>query len=150
MALIQIARKNKATVIAGVAIAVALFAAFTLLAPGGEADISRLDVVIHDGDGNDHVLPLAQDGELVVETGLGANTIVVSGGQARVSHADCPNGDCMRQLPVSQPGQQLICMPHRLWVEVVEHGHAGGAMDEGAVRHEGGNAESDGLDTVAR
>ncbi|MFC2706560.1 MAG: NusG domain II-containing protein [Olsenella profusa] len=50
---------------------------------------------------------------------LGSNTIMVADGAARMTDADCPHGSCLRQTPISETGQQLICLPHQLWVEVV-------------------------------
>ena len=89
-------------------------------------------------DGND------EDAVLEVATPLGANTVVVEGGSVRMDAADCPHGDCLRQRPITRPGEQIICLPHELWIEIVpEDGESSGMLDEDAVSY------PDDVDTVA-
>lgn len=92
-----------------------------------------LQVVVHDSTGAEHVFDLSTDQRAVIETDLGRNVIVVENGSAHIEDADCANGDCMRQHAISEPGQQLICLPHKLWVEVVPAGGEHGEMDVDAV-----------------
>lgn len=144
MTLPKLIRDNLATVVAGALVAIALVAIVLLFAPRGAGSAS-LVVRIHDGEGTVRELPLDRDDTLVVETPLGRNVIEVRDGAARMGDADCPNGNCLRQQPISQPGQQLICLPHQLWVEVVEAGSADGELDVSAV-----SPESDDVDLVSR
>ena len=90
------------------------------------------------------MLPLDKDAELVVATSLGTNTVVVENGSVRMAEADCPHGDCLRQTPISRPGEQIICLPHELWIEILGDGADAGEMDVDAVGYD------DGVDTVAR
>ena len=126
-------RRYRATIIAAVIIAVALISllAFSFVrSRGGRGAIA----LVHDGDGAVHELPLDEDTVLEVTTSLGTNTIVVEDGTVRMVEADCPHGDCTRQSPISQPGQQIICLPHELWIEIVASG---------------GDTATGGVDTVA-
>ena len=107
-----------------------------------------MQAVVHDGDGHTHVLDLDEEANLPLATSLGANTIVVADGAASIVDADCPNGDCLRQRAISKPGQQLICLPHRLWVEIVPRGGAYGELDVDSAIIEGG--ENGSVDTVSR
>ena len=50
--------------------------------------------------------------------GGGYNVVTIEGGSVRVSDADCPGHDCMRQGRVSRAGRSIICLPHRLLVTV--------------------------------
>ena len=110
-------KRYRATVIAAAVLA-ALAAIFFLLAsPRGTS--GRLIALVHDGDGAVHELPLDEDAVLEVATPLGANTVVVEGGSVRMDAADCPHGDCLRQRPITRPGEQIICLPHELWIEIV-------------------------------
>ncbi|MDR1422663.1 MAG: NusG domain II-containing protein [Coriobacteriales bacterium] len=77
-------------------------------------------VRITDGDGMIHELPLDQNARLEVSTALGSNLIAISDGMATVEEADCPGGDCIRQRSINTPGQTIICLPHRLVVEIVQ------------------------------
>lgn len=147
----SVLRKNMPTVIAGVIIALmlALSVAFAQAQQGGAAagDGSRapLAVLVHDGAGQTHELPLDVDGRYPIETELGSNVIVVEGGSVWIEEADCPNGDCLRQRPIDAPGPQLICLPHRLWVEIAPAGSDGGELDEASV-----SPAPEGIDVVAR
>ena len=135
--------RYKNTFIAAAILAVILIALFLIsrlvLGGAGQGSVA----LVHDGNGEVHVLPLGKDAELTVTTELGSNTIVVGDGCVRVTEADCPHGDCTRQTPISQPGEQIICLPHELWIEIVPADGESGEMDEQAV------AYPDGVDTVA-
>ena len=143
MALPKVIRDNLATFVVGALVSFALLAAFLLLRPQ-DADAARLMVRVHDGEGHVHELPLTADDSLTVTTALGTNTIEVKDGEARVTFADCAGGNCLHQHPISVPGQQLICLPHQLWVEVVEAGAPDGELDVTAV------SDSDDVDLVSR
>lgn len=54
----------------------------------------------------------------VVNTDGGVNVIEISGGFARVSHADCPDKLCVRQGAVSKSGETIVCIPNRLSLQV--------------------------------
>lgn len=64
-------------------------------------------------------LPLTIDAELTLPCG---NTVTVRGGAVCVSDADCPDRVCVRTGWVRADGETIVCLPHRLVVEV-----AGGA-----------------------
>lgn len=145
MGLARHIRENAATLVVGAVVTLGLALAFVLLNPRAE-ETGPLVARVHDADGATYELPLAEDGELVVETSLGRNVIVVSGGSAAMHEADCPNGDCLRQQPIYAPGKQLICLPHKLWVEIVEQGAPDGELDVSAVS----DADDEGVDLVSR
>lgn len=85
--------------------------------------------VVHASDGSEKKLPLDKDTTITVSTDLGSNTIVVSNGAVSVIDADCPNHDCIQQGAISSTNQQIVCLPHKLWIEVVAEGTANGARD---------------------
>ena len=138
-------QQMRATVIAGAVVVACLVATFVLLRPHVSGSAS-LVARIHDADGVTYELPLNKDGQLTVTTSLGTNAIVVENGAARVVEADCPTGACLHQKAISQPGQQLICLPHQLWVEVVEQGAESGELDVTAVT----DSPDEGVDLVSR
>lgn len=135
---------------AAAAILAAVLLILRMHAPvGGGGDGGRSCALVHDADGQIHVLDLSEDATLEVATALGSNTIVVEDGAVRISAADCPRGDCTRQRAISRPGEQIICLPHRLWIEIVAadgspaDGSPADGMDIDAV------AYPDDVDTVA-
>ena len=55
----------------------------------------------------------------------GSNILVIEGGQAWISEADCPDHICVRQGKVRYTGQVITCLPNRLTV-TVEGGESNG------------------------
>lgn len=46
------------------------------------------------------------------------NLILISDGQVCVSDADCPDGLCIRQSAISREGESIICLPHKLVIQI--------------------------------
>lgn len=111
-------RSGRAGVI--VAVLVVLVAVGSWLAvrawEGGQ-ESSRARVT--DADGQVYELPLDKDAEQAVTSSDGTNVIEVKDGRVRVREADCPNQDCVRQGWIDSAGQQIVCLPHKLTVDVV-------------------------------
>lgn len=55
----------------------------------------------------------------------GSNILVISGGQAWLSEADCPDLLCVKQGKIHYTGQVITCLPNRLTV-TVEGGESNG------------------------
>ena len=56
---------------------------------------------------------------LVLEDGSGSNTVQVERGRIRISAADCPDQVCVKQGWISGGAVPIICLPHRLMIEIV-------------------------------
>lgn len=56
--------------------------------------------------------------DLVFETEYGRNVVHVEHGAISVSEADCPDQVCVEQGAISGPGIPVVCMPHRLVIEI--------------------------------
>ena len=46
------------------------------------------------------------------------NIIVIENGEVSMQEADCPDKACVRQGKIRQSGEAIICLPHRLTVEI--------------------------------
>ncbi len=103
-------------IVAVVLAAVIVTNAFGAAKDAPESLIAR----VCDADGETYELPLSVDTTLEVASSAGTNVIEVSNGSVCVSEADCPNLDCVHQGKVSQAGQQIICLPHKLVVTVAD------------------------------
>lgn len=53
----------------------------------------------------------------------GYNILVIKDGKVRISDADCPDGVCVRKGATNQTADPIVCLPHKLVVEV--HSSAG-------------------------
>lgn len=63
---------------------------------------------------------LSESREIPIEMDGGiSNVIVIEDGAAYMKDADCPDKLCMRQGAISRDGQTIVCLPHKLVVEVI-------------------------------
>ena len=60
----------------------------------------------------------------VVDSESGSNTILVEPGRIRVSEADCPDQVCVNQGFISDGTVPVVCLPHKLMIEIVGGGEA--------------------------
>ena len=60
--------------------------------------------------------PLDTDGVFVLNGGT--NTLEIKDGRARISDADCPNMQCVRQGWISRGGQSIVCLPNKVVVTI--------------------------------
>lgn len=63
-------------------------------------------------------LPLDTDCTMAFTLEDGINVVEISDGTVRIIQADCPDGTCMRMGPICRTGETLVCLPHRLTVEI--------------------------------
>ncbi len=92
----------------------------------GERENLRVIVTV---DGTEAaVLPFTEPHTLrIVQPGIGENTVILSGSGVRMESSDCPNQDCVgmgeitaENLETRAMGGFIVCLPHRLAVEVRE------------------------------
>ena len=111
-------RLNLILVLAIAAVACAGLAATRLTGANTNADTAT--VVIRDGEQNVYELPLNQNTTKTVTTDLGTNLIEIKDGRVHVEKADCPTQDCVHQGWIDAAGQQSVCLPHKLTVDIVD------------------------------
>lgn len=81
------------------------------LKPGNEAEVYVDGSLVQ-------TIDMARDDIYVFDTSYGTNTVVVEGGEIRVSEADCPDKICVNMGSVSRSGETITCLPHKLVIEV--------------------------------
>lgn len=142
-------RDNLATIVCGILICAFVVASSLITYHARRGASSAAVAVVHDADGHTYDLPLSKDAELRVTTDKGTNVIRVTDGACSMVEADCPSGACLHQRPITRPGEQIICLPHELWIEVTQ-GSGTTKMDASAVSYaDDGDAGLD-VDLVAR
>lgn len=62
---------------------------------------------------------LSEDQTLEIHSSYGNNTLTISGGTAVMTASDCRNLICVRSGGISEPGQMIVCLPHRLNAEIL-------------------------------
>ncbi len=73
--------------------------------------------------------PLSEDTEVEILTEYGKNVLVISGGVADMTDADCPDGTCVRSSDAYRTGEMIVCLPHRLMIRIEGDKGDGGAVD---------------------
>ena len=62
---------------------------------------------------------LDEERTVEIRSEQGVNILVIEGGYAFVSHADCPDGICARHRPISYSGASIICLPNKVVIKIV-------------------------------
>jgi hypothetical protein len=75
-------------------------------------------VVVTDSEKKKHRFSLDEDSTHVIQTSLGFNTVRIAEGKVCVESADCPNQNCVQQGAISEPGQTVVCLPHKLVIAI--------------------------------
>lgn len=66
--------------------------------------------------------------EFTVETDLGVNIIKVANGMVAIVEANCPDELCVKDGAISNPGEMVVCLPHKVVVEI--KGYSKDEVDE--------------------
>lgn len=65
-------------------------------------------------------LPLDEaENSVTIETDGGYNIITTKDGMVFVAEADCRDRICVEHKKISQVGETIVCLPHKLVVEIV-------------------------------
>ena len=64
-------------------------------------------------------IDLSMDQEITIEAEGGYNSLLIENGQISVSDADCGDHTCIHTGRISREGEQIVCLPHRLVIEVI-------------------------------
>ncbi len=78
-----------------------------------------LYAVVQNTEGFYQALLLNEDATLTVTGSLGTNVIEVRDGRVRCLESDCANQVCVDAGWVGAAGQMIVCLPHKLTVQVV-------------------------------
>lgn len=119
----------KRTVRADIIMIAALLAAFGIwfvVSNTTGAEPTGAVVVCQSSDGFYRADPLSADVSYTVEvsgsapgTAAGENRVRISQGTVDVTSADCSNQICVDHDPIDAVGEQIVCLPHGVVIEVV-------------------------------
>lgn len=116
-------RKHLAEAMIVLVILAGALAAFSLLhLPAADATATTVGgpfAVVQNTEGFYQAVPLSQDESFVVASSSGTNHVTVSEGSVVVDEADCPNQVCVQAGAVNRIGDTIVCLPHKLVVQVV-------------------------------
>lgn len=97
-----------------------ILAALIIWVIRGMANQGRADMVVaYQGGKEIFRYPLLEEETLTIPFGeQGYNLLVISGGAAFISDADCPDRLCVSQRMISRRGESIICLPHKLVITI--------------------------------
>jgi hypothetical protein len=62
--------------------------------------------------------PLDQDHHFILTGAVGPVEIAIAQKRVRVIFSTCPKGICTHSMPIGQPGQQIVCVPNHMLIEI--------------------------------
>ncbi|GBF76165.1 hypothetical protein PA598K_04613 [Paenibacillus sp. 598K] len=62
-------------------------------------------------------------------TRYGHNVLEISADGVKMVEADCPDGLCLLMKRILHEGERIVCLPHRVFVEIVGSMDGGGGVD---------------------
>lgn len=100
-----------------------LLLAGVLIAMQKAASTAGAAQVVVTVDGKDYgTYSLRQEQVIRIETDHGYNELTIKDGQASVTASDCKNQVCVHSMAISQSGQSIICLPHKLIIQITGSG----------------------------
>lgn len=61
--------------------------------------------------------------EFTIKTDAGTNVVRIVDQTIQVIDADCKDHICVQEGAISKPGETIVCLPHKLLIEVKSHSH---------------------------
>ena len=89
-----------------------LFVVITILKQDGAEAVIKVNGTIYG------TYQLAKNQTIRVDTTYGHNTLIIQDGKIYMEDADCPDKYCISQGKINQSNQTIVCLPHRLVVEI--------------------------------
>lgn len=88
---------------------------------GGEEESLGREIVIYSDNKLYERIKIDEETEKTVEvkSKYGKNTLIIENGGVRIEASDCSDKVCVKEGLASKQGQTLVCLPHKLVVEVV-------------------------------
>lgn len=110
--------KKNDVILIGVILILAL-AAFGGISWYSEKNTKEAEAVVYvDGEEQERY-PLNQDTSVRVSLEDGNyNLLEIKDGQADITEASCPDKVCVDHRPVKNQGESLVCLPHKVVVEI--------------------------------
>lgn len=100
---------------------------FFVMRIGNQKEGSQVKITV---DGETYgVYSLWEEQEIEMKETAGENRIRIEDGKVRMIAADCPDGYCMDQGEIHRATETIVCLPHRVVVEVITQGETEDSMD---------------------
>lgn len=101
---------------AGLVLALLIYAGVQWNNQRMDTDVKQVEIYI-DGKLLDRY-PLSEPGVFRYDMGEAYNVVEISGGAARITHANCPTQSCIRDGAIDGVNETVVCLPHRFHIQI--------------------------------
>ena len=112
-------KQRNTLILAAVILGIALLLCVPRLIAGSRVPENTLEVVVAVDGEEAAAFPLSGKEDVIIDGYRGGfNHLVIRDGEAVLTEADCPDRRCTRMGPISEPGEWMVCLPHRVTVTI--------------------------------
>lgn len=77
-----------------------------------------VEIIVDGTEHSKYILDNTIEKEIEVVTDNGYNIIHIKNGQVLVEESDCNNQLCVRKGVIEEPGEIIVCLPHKVVVQI--------------------------------
>lgn len=70
-------------------------------------------------------IPFSEKQVIEIDNSFGYNKIIAEGNSVYVENSDCNGKDCIKMGKINSGGDFIICIPHKLLIEIENHNKEG-------------------------
>ena len=112
-------KQRNTLILAAVILGIALLLFVPRIISGTRGPENTFEVVVSIDGQEAAVFPLSGSEDVIIDGYQGGfNHLVIKDGEAVLTEADCPDRRCTRMGPISEPGEWMVCLPHRVTVTI--------------------------------
>ena len=112
-------KKRNTLILAAVILGIVLLLSVPRIIARSREPENTLEVVVAVDGEEAAVFPLSGTEDVIIDGYRGGfNHLVIKDGEAVLTEADCPDRRCTRMGPISEPGEWMVCLPHRVTVTI--------------------------------
>jgi len=57
--------------------------------------------------------------EIIIDNEYGYNLMIIKNGVVDMIESDCPDQVCVISKKISNPGESIVCLPHKLIIQII-------------------------------
>ena len=112
-------KKRNTLILTAMVLGIALLLFVPRIISGTRGPENTFEVVVSIDGQEAAVFPLSGSEDVIIDGYQGGfNHLVIKDGEAVLTEADCPDRRCTRMGPISEPGEWMVCLPHRVTVTI--------------------------------
>ena len=102
-----------------VVIVSSLFGMYIVTERASNYNKKYVEIIVDGTEHSKYILDNKIDKEIEVITDKGYNIIHIHNGKVVVEESDCSNQLCVRKGVIEEPGEIIVCLPHKVVVQII-------------------------------